>query len=624
MKLEAKLPWSAAATRLVRSITIKTTGGVAMRQLKLLMLLTILVPLAVPCLSCSGHERATAVPGPTSPTDPTTPTDPGGNDPDAEYTIERTLADGGQRNTIAFDALAFLTGNLGAQSFYPPGKVADFCGFQYLRDNDQTELGHNTDFVTIVAFDVLNILTEAQRSQLIARAGVQVDLINEYAYGRFPLLKAFRRLVEGDLPAGTTGLDKAAVMAASAELYQIDGEISYDRAQLLGGIIRSLTSEQRAALDRLKTLGGVGNWNRTLDDPLRGLNLSHDVQVAVMTYASEMYSWYAGSVVSDTYFCPERQGTYFGSFYLKDWPAMGNPNYTINEQLTARAGQDFIAALSPAQAAEVNGLVTTQKSDLIAIVETRTAIARELRGFMTQESIDREAVMELSARYGELDGAIIHAYATCFARVEASLTDAQHARLDAIVNAIGYTDPPGAFLYSQPIPMPEIANTDHLFGVANDTISTPSFMLTSPEVAADGLLPADYTCDGSGATLPLAWTGAPAGTQAYALVMHHVAPDDVIKWYWILYNIPADVEGLPRNVSGVGTRGNNCVNGRSEYAPPCSQGPGPKTYIYTLYALSAPVELTVSPSETGREEILSAMSDRTLGRTELEVVYSRP
>ena len=25
-------------------------------------------------------------------------------------------------------------------------------------------------------------------------------------------------------------------------------------------------------------------------------------------------SWYAGSVTADVYFCPERQGTYFGSF----------------------------------------------------------------------------------------------------------------------------------------------------------------------------------------------------------------------------------------------------------------------------------------------------------------------
>lgn len=121
-----------------------------------------------------------------------------------EYTIERTLADGGQRNTIAFDGLAFLTGNLGGQSFLPPGKVADFCGFQYFRDNDKTNMGHNTDFVTIIAFNILHILTQEQIDQMISSAQVQVAMINEYAYQRFPLMKAFRRLFDGDL-AGLHG-----------------------------------------------------------------------------------------------------------------------------------------------------------------------------------------------------------------------------------------------------------------------------------------------------------------------------------------------------------------------------------------------------------------------------------
>ncbi len=31
------------------------------------------------------------------------------------------------------------------------------------------------------------------------------------------------------------------------------------------------------------------------------------------------------------------------------------------------------------------------------------------------------------------------------------------------------------------------------------------------------------------ATLPLEWSGAPAGTKSYALIMHHQAPDQ-IKW----------------------------------------------------------------------------------------------
>jgi phosphatidylethanolamine-binding protein (PEBP) family uncharacterized protein len=572
-------------------------------------LLLILAGVTTILAGCSKDHDTVA--GPTT-EDPTNP-------PGDRYTIEQTLSDEAQRNTIAFDGLAFLTGSLGSQSFLPPGKVADFSGFQYLRDNDPTSMGHNTDFVTIIAFNMLNILTADQIDRLVASAQVQVQQINDFAYGRFPLLKALRRHLEGDLPDGTTGLDSSAVVAYTADLYRLDGRISYSRARLMGGILTSLTPAQKAALDALKGLNGVGNWNRTLPDPLQSLHLDHDVNVAVMTYASEMYSWYAGSVEADVYFCPERQGTYFGSFYLKDWPAMGNPDYTIDEQLTARAGQNFLAALSAPQAALVTGLVDVQRSALREAVDRRRDIATQLRRFMRGESVDSTAVLDLSASYGELDGQIAYWYATRFASVAGALSGQQRTQLESLADGLGYLSPAGAFLYSQPIPMPTVASTDFLFGAQE----TASFILGSTEVAEGGALPADYTCDGSGATLPLEWTGAPEGTQSFAVVMHHVDPEGAIKWYWILYDIPASVTALPRNVTAVGTLGNNSVNGSTAYAPPCSQGPGPKAYAYTVYALSSPPQITVPPSEVNREVLLAAISDRTLASAALNVIYTR-
>ncbi len=379
------------------------------------------------------------------------------------YTITQTISDEAQLNTISFDGLAFLTGNVGSQSFLPPGKVADYSGFQYLRDNDPTSLGHNTSFVTIISYNILHILTTAQINMFVERAKNQIDLINEFAYKRFPLLKTFRRLKDGDLPAGKTRLSKEAVMNYTAELYKLDGEISYDRAKLFGSVINSLTSDQKIKLESLKSLNGIGNWDNTLSDPLKGLNLDKDVNVAVMTYASEIYSWYAGSVTSDVYFCPERQGTYFGSFYLKDWPAMGNPNYTINEQLTASAGQDFLASLTTAQANDIKGIVSLQRSALLELVEKREAISTELRKFLSSQTADLSTVTGLSERYGQLDGEISYYYATTFSNIYNSLTAEQKAKINSLANELGYVNPSGAFIYSQPVDMPEIVNTDFMF-----------------------------------------------------------------------------------------------------------------------------------------------------------------
>jgi hypothetical protein len=380
-----------------------------------------------------------------------------------KFTIEQTISDEAQRNTIAFDALGFMAGNLGSQTFLPPGKVADYSGFQYLRDNDPTELGHNTSFVTIIAYNIMNILNESQIQMFVNAASDQISLINQYAYKRFPLCKAFRRLIEGDLPAGKTELNLDAVKEFSSALYKIDGEISYNRAQLFGQVINSLSSQQINQLKALKALNGIGNWKGSFTNPLEGKQLQKDVNVAVMTYASEIYAWYAGSIAADVYFCPERQGTYFGSFYLKDWPAMGNSNYTINEQLTATAGQSFVKILTTDQSNLIEGIVNAQKVPLLALVDVREEISTELRNFQKSVTASESTVLSHSEEYGRYDGEIIYLYATRFSQVYKSLSPAQKTQLLALANSLGYINPSGAFLYSDPIAMPEIENTDYFF-----------------------------------------------------------------------------------------------------------------------------------------------------------------
>jgi Raf kinase inhibitor-like YbhB/YbcL family protein len=153
--------------------------------------------------------------------------------------------------------------------------------------------------------------------------------------------------------------------------------------------------------------------------------------------------------------------------------------------------------------------------------------------------------------------------------------------------------------------------------------ATTGFVLESTEVSEGGTLPSDYTCDGTSSTLPMTWSGAPADTRSYAIIMHHEASPSDIHWYWVLYNIPAEVNSLPRNVAGVGTLGNNSVNGRLEYAPPCSQGPGPKTYTYTIYALSSSPAIAVPDSLVNRAVLLESMEGLILDTAVLNVVYSR-
>lgn len=148
-----------------------------------------------------------------------------------------------------------------------------------------------------------------------------------------------------------------------------------------------------------------------------------------------------------------------------------------------------------------------------------------------------------------------------------------------------------------------------------------AFVLSSPVVVDNGELPPEYTGDGEGATLPLTWKGAPVGTMAYALIMDHADRDGKMKWYWTLYDLPGNVTTLAKNAQGIGKTGTG-FKGQVGYEPPHSKGPGAKTYTLTLFALSAPLNLDLSPREVNRESLLTAMKGKILATSSLRVIHT--
>lgn len=378
----------------------------------------------------------------------------------SKYSLEQAMSDRAQLNTIAFDALAFLTGDFAYDTFLPPGKVSDYFGFQYLRDIDAREGGHNTHFLTRIAYNLLTILSGEQKARLVALAKAQQDDIRRFAELRLPLIKAFRLNLEGRLPAGSRGLDRLAIRQYSAELYALDGQLAHERARVMAAILRSLNPAQKQALSRLK-FGDSATWPE-LPEPLDRRSMTHGEHVAVMTYASEMFSWYAGSLAADTYFCPERHGMYFGGFGMKTAPAMGKRDYSISTSLTGNSGEAFLAVLTDRQRQAITALPEAQRSELQEIARIRHDIAGELRHFLDGGSADLKRVLSLSRRYGELDGQLSYLYATAFAQVGQSLSPAQKQAL-AKLRKVDADAPKGPFLYSSPVSLPKIDGVERFF-----------------------------------------------------------------------------------------------------------------------------------------------------------------
>jgi len=154
--------------------------------------------------------------------------------------------------------------------------------------------------------------------------------------------------------------------------------------------------------------------------------------------------------------------------------------------------------------------------------------------------------------------------------------------------------------------------------------AAPGFALSSADVA-DGRLSIECTCDSKATPRAptLAWDKPPHGTKAFAVVMHHITRDNDTHVYMVVANIPAAARELKSGEESAGAWGQNTVNRKNAYAPPCSQGPGDKTYTITLYALSAEAKVPAASTPLTRDVLLAAIKDTTLATASVDVKYAR-
>jgi Raf kinase inhibitor-like YbhB/YbcL family protein len=106
-----------------------------------------------------------------------------------------------------------------------------------------------------------------------------------------------------------------------------------------------------------------------------------------------------------------------------------------------------------------------------------------------------------------------------------------------------------------------------------------------------GKIPMRFTCDGEDVSPAINWSGVPAGTRSFALIVDDPdAPDPeapkMVWVHWVLYNLPADSGGLPEAVSSLSA---GTLEGRNDWKRTGWGGPCPPIgrhrYFFKLYAL---------------------------------------
>src|SRR4051794_32684757 len=122
--------------------------------------------------------------------------------------------------------------------------------------------------------------------------------------------------------------------------------------------------------------------------------------------------------------------------------------------------------------------------------------------------------------------------------------------------------------------------------------SAPARMrLLSPEFADGGTVPRSDTCAGQGAVPSLHWTSPPAGARALALTVEDPDAPNGTFVHWIAFDLPPTL----RAVAGGRPRlpGRQAANsaGATGWTPPCPPPGKPHRYVFTIYALPAPLNL---------------------------------
>jgi Raf kinase inhibitor-like YbhB/YbcL family protein len=149
-------------------------------------------------------------------------------------------------------------------------------------------------------------------------------------------------------------------------------------------------------------------------------------------------------------------------------------------------------------------------------------------------------------------------------------------------------------------------------------LNVADLKIKSPAFDHHKSIPERHTGDGEDVSPELAWTGAPQGTKAFAVVVHD--PDAPLVdgfTHWVAYGIPGDASGVTEGtddvIQGVNSMGESGYNGP---APP--PGHGTHHYYFWVYALDDDLDL-----EPGldRRALIDRIEDHVIEQARLVGTY---
>lgn len=155
-----------------------------------------------------------------------------------------------------------------------------------------------------------------------------------------------------------------------------------------------------------------------------------------------------------------------------------------------------------------------------------------------------------------------------------------------------------------------------------------AFKLTSSDIVQGQAMSSaqefqGFGCNGGNLSPQLSWSGAPEGTQAFAVFVYDPdAPTGSGWWHWQVVNIPKEVTSLAAGsaapASSTSIKNDYGVAGFGGACPP--EGHGAHRYQFTVFALSKKLELPEDASGALTGYMVRANS---IASSTIEALYER-
>jgi Raf kinase inhibitor-like YbhB/YbcL family protein len=151
-------------------------------------------------------------------------------------------------------------------------------------------------------------------------------------------------------------------------------------------------------------------------------------------------------------------------------------------------------------------------------------------------------------------------------------------------------------------------------------IVTPVPMtITTDTFSPDGIIPREYSCDGSGKIPELKITAVPQNAVSLAVIVSDPDAPSGEFIHWVVWDLLPSITGITNgNLPKDAVVGKNGASGTG-YVAPCPPS-GTHRYYYTVYALDTILTL---PANAGAAELRQAMNGHILTQAQVMGHYSK-